>query len=149
MEASLFVNLRELKKGAVKEVNFKGTLNVDELELTTNAEYELQGSFYDPGNGIVFKGRINFSTPMQCSRCLEMYECKFTLPMTERFLPEPIADSDPDAFSYSGYKLNLDEMIRQAFLAGLPYFPCCSETCKGLCNTCGANLNLGTCSCQG
>ena len=46
------------------------------------------------------------------------------------------------------YKLDLDELIRTDILLELPTKFLCKEDCKGLCPTCGKNLNEGACDCQ-
>jgi len=30
----------------------------------------------------------------------------------------------------------------------IPFKPLCSESCKGLCSECGADLNIGDCGCE-
>ena len=34
-----------------------------------------------------------------------------------------------------------------ALLLEIPLIPLCDDDCKGLCSTCGANLNEGPCGC--
>jgi uncharacterized protein len=36
----------------------------------------------------------------------------------------------------------------EQFQLALPMKALCSEACKGLCPTCGTNLNTGTCDCN-
>jgi len=42
----------------------------------------------------------------------------------------------------------LDEDIRQCFLINLPMKNICRDNCKGICNTCGQNLNEKQCKCK-
>jgi uncharacterized protein len=44
--------------------------------------------------------------------------------------------------------LNLDELIRQQVVMNLPIQILCDPVCRGLCPTCGANLNQGDCACE-
>ena len=44
--------------------------------------------------------------------------------------------------------MDLDELIRTDILLELPTKFLCKEDCKGLCPTCGKNLNEGACNCQ-
>ena len=44
--------------------------------------------------------------------------------------------------------LDLDELLRSDILLELPYKYLCSEDCKGLCASCGKNLNEGPCGCN-
>lgn len=43
---------------------------------------------------------------------------------------------------------DLDDLARTAFILGMDTKTLCSEDCKGLCSRCGADLNLGSCSCK-
>jgi hypothetical protein len=38
--------------------------------------------------------------------------------------------------------------LREEFLLSLPDFPVCRPDCKGLCDTCGADLNEDACDCE-
>lgn len=45
-------------------------------------------------------------------------------------------------------KVDVDDLARTAFILEMDTKTLCSEDCKGLCPRCGANLNLGSCSCK-
>ena len=45
-------------------------------------------------------------------------------------------------------KVDLGDLARTAFILGMDTKTLCSEDCKGLCPRCGADLNLGPCSCK-
>ena len=39
------------------------------------------------------------------------------------------------------------ELMHEQFVLALPMKPLCSENCKGLCPSCGTNLNKASCEC--
>ena len=43
---------------------------------------------------------------------------------------------------------DVGDLARTAFILGMDSKTLCSDDCKGLCPRCGADLNLGPCSCQ-
>ena len=47
-----------------------------------------------------------------------------------------------------GGMVDVAELARTAFILEMDTKTLCSEDCKGLCPRCGADLNLGPCSCQ-
>lgn len=47
-----------------------------------------------------------------------------------------------------GGKVDAGDLARTAFILGMDSKTLCSEDCKGLCPRCGADLNLGPCSCK-
>lgn len=44
-------------------------------------------------------------------------------------------------------EVDVGDLARTAFILGMDTKTLCSEDCKGLCPRCGADLNLGPCSC--
>ena len=56
---------------------------------------------------------------------------------------------DLDEQSYlTGYNLDADQLVGNELTLNLPMKVLCKEDCKGICNRCGANLNLETCDCD-
>ena len=71
-----------------------------------------------------------------CSRCVEEFE---------RVLDKHLKLNYP--VDKSIQILDLDPDIRQEIILAFPEKPLCKPDCKGLCITCGKNLNQGPCSC--
>ena len=53
-----------------------------------------------------------------------------------------------DFSTYDGDRIDLDEIVREQILLALPTRQLCAEDCKGLCPSCGANLNEKACGCE-
>ena len=49
----------------------------------------------------------------------------------------------------NGYEVNPLASLWEELVLSLPAKPLCKKGCKGLCQNCGQNLNLGPCSCSG
>ena len=62
--------------------------------------------------------------------------------------PPPAEEEDEETYPLRGELLDLQPLVRDALLLELPLAPLCSEDCRGLCPTCGADLNDGPCSCD-
>ena len=87
---------------------------------------------------------------MPCRLCLE--DVNVAVRDEVHFiLAEADADEadDPDVFVYDPnlHELDLRPAIRENWLLIAPAFVQCSEDCKGLCASCGENLNEGSCDC--
>ena len=48
---------------------------------------------------------------------------------------------------YDGERLDLGDVVREQLFLSLPLKRLCREDCRGLCPTCGKNLNTGACGC--
>ncbi len=83
-----------------------------------------------------------------CDRCgkafLQDKEVPFSCILAEEVQNE---DNDEIVLLTEG-KVDLGELSRTAFILGMDTKTLCSEDCKGLCPRCGADLNLGPCSCK-
>ncbi len=97
-----------------------------------------------------FNGRFQGETEMPCRRCLT----DVTVPVAEdaHFIfsseGEDSAD-DPDVYPFDAqaHSLDIRPAVREVWLLAVPGFVQCREDCKGLCATCGVDLNDETCDC--
>lgn len=138
-------------------------------EPTPDASLHLDLTLSREGNGqtVIARGSADARFQVACSRCLgpatiiaEEPELRLT------FLPpprpvatprgEPAADEDEeggqelelediDTFAHDGEAIDLRPVVRELLVLAIPMAPVCSESCKGLCPTCGADLNHASC----
>ena len=94
-------------------------------------------------------GEIDATARGRCDSCLEDVERPVHVDIDERL--DPNADRDEDPFGEGnvlvGDRLDLADLAQQLVLSEFPMGYRCSEDCKGLCGTCGENLNAGECAC--
>lgn len=83
-----------------------------------------------------------------CDRCgrefLQEKEIPYSCMLAEELQNE---DNDEIVLLEDG-KVDVGDLARTAFILGMDTKTLCSEDCKGLCSRCGADLNLGPCSCK-
>ncbi len=100
------------------------------------------------------KARFGFA----CSRCAESAELDVDAEFEHHFVgPGKLDagdgeaassfDADPDVSEHDGVHAHLDDLVIEYLLLELPPAPLCAPHCKGLCVTCGTNLNQATCGC--
>ena len=98
---------------------------------------------------ISFETVVSLNIP--CSRCLAdvrndiHIEVNKIIDMNESDHEE--IDLDEQSF-IEGKELNLEMLIYKEILVNLPMKVLCNENCKGICNRCGANLNIQSCDCD-
>jgi uncharacterized protein len=113
-------------------------------------------SYYRAGLELFLEGVVEAEASADCARCAEEFTTSCQRPFRYVLAPKSIADqdgSDPRAedleFSlYEGDHVDLAPLVREQVLLALAERPLCGENCKGLCPTCGANLNQGACGCR-
>lgn len=101
---------------------------------------------------LVLEGEAEFSLLIPCGRCLDLVKTPFHFPI-ERTLDmnqseeERIEDLDEQPY-LKGYNLDIDLLVSGELILNLPMKVLCDEDCKGICNSCGANLNHDPCACD-
>jgi uncharacterized protein len=112
-------------------------------------------SFVDPG--FLIEAELTYEQTLACDRCLE----PVVLPVREQFALlalQPGEESevveeleleqeDLDVVLVAGDELDTDPLVVEQIQLNVPMKPLCSESCRGLCPTCGADLNRGPCGC--
>jgi uncharacterized protein len=64
-------------------------------------------------------------------------------------LPESVEEDDFVTIPVAGEGIyDLFPRVREALILEIPIKLLCREDCKGVCRTCGANLNSGDCGCS-
>jgi uncharacterized protein len=107
------------------------------------------------GHDILVRGHLAGTLKLSCSRCLTPFshpvDAHFDLLLTPspEYLEEEeeLSRADLDRDFYTGEVVDLESILREQVLLTLPLKPLCSETCRGICPRCGADLNREPCQC--
>lgn len=108
--------------------------------------------------GLLVRATLQITLHERCARCLIDFDRTTALTVEEEFFstvdiesgtPLPLPeDASPEAFRIDPHHhLDLTEAVRQYRVMAESLAPRCRPDCRGLCLTCGQNLNLGPCSC--
>lgn len=103
------------------------------------------------GDGVLVTGLVRAGATGACDLCLEPAHIDIAGEIQEYYLFEE--PDDPDAYE-DGFEvvspervIDLSGSIADAVIMDTPFVVLCRPDCKGLCPTCGANLNEGPCGC--
>lgn len=96
--------------------------------------------------GVLVTGHLDTVATVECARCLDATDEPISLEVCELFAG-PGHDADADAYRLSGPEMDLRPMLVDSVALALPLRPLCGAECRGLCASCGRNLNLGACDC--
>ena len=108
------------------------------------------GTYMLADETVIVRGIARAVIESPCARCLKPTETKVEAEFDEAFIRDmgEEREADDDQYMYSGHVLELDEAVRTALLLEMPSRVLCKEDCLGLCDQCGADLNINACSCQ-
>lgn len=99
--------------------------------------------------GVLITGAVTGRTALQCARCLAGFEAGLSVDLCELFVaPGHEGSAEEDSYRIAGKEIHLEPMLRDALTLALPLNPLCRPDCKGLCPSCGRNLNEGPCECR-
>jgi uncharacterized protein len=157
--AKYFVDLKDLEQD---KVALEGVFDPGQIEFTGDNLRQVEPLQWNitaerAGEEIRVAGSLQTTMEASCGRCLEPARCdiskSFDLFFREReesmFDEDDIELSEEDTRTafFSGTQLALADILREQVLLALPMKVLCRVDCKGLCPTCGTNLNLNECNC--
>jgi len=100
------------------------------------------------------RGQVTARVLLECARCLAEFETDLVgetnfVVCSEQEAQAHRRSDEEEYVCFQGNDLRVDivEPIRQTLVLTMSMKPLCSEDCRGLCPTCGTNLNEQTCNC--
>lgn len=103
---------------------------------------------------VVLGGELTARVDAVCDRCLEGFRLEYPVPVDitvvrDRLHAEGEDDQNLDTWMIHQARgeVDLEEPLREAAMLARPQKVLCDENCRGLCPSCGVNLNRGECDC--
>jgi uncharacterized protein len=141
---------------SVSETYPAGALDYHTAEFRQSEKLRVRGTAELVGEEIRFRGHLSTRIESTCARCLGRVEipveCDFDLsyrPMAEIAREEEVKVplEELEVGFYTGSGIELADVVTEQVNLFMPMQVVCSPDCRGLCPTCGANLNLDACEC--
>ncbi|MBQ2719077.1 MAG: DUF177 domain-containing protein [Clostridia bacterium] len=157
------LDLRSLLAGEIRTLPVDFTLAVDK-GLTADPQSPLYAvRFCGPvaacGEVVNNAGYIRLSLTLSsqyvapCARCLTDVPGEFSLSVERTVVTPKMAEDmderDDDFIVTEDGFLDADALLTELFEMNFPSKVLCREDCRGLCQRCGADLNVAPCSCSG
>ena len=146
------IKFSELKspKGQSKKVSYDVDLKdfyFDGEKIKAPEKIVISGETTYKDEVIILNANLKGNLELICSRCLDTFIYPIDIDIEERFTNDESKSDDEIVFVKSD-SVDITEIIENAMISTLPIKRLCSEKCKGLCQSCGKNLNKETCTCQ-
>jgi uncharacterized protein len=151
------INIAPLRKDLGRNQAFSFHTSAEQLGLEDQAEVWpgsilIEGSVTNKGSIYEINGIINATISQNCSRCLEATSITLAIPFSEEYREVDSVEANGFAEQELNYfnsdEIDITDLVRENILLAEPIKPVCSESCRGLCPECGANLNINTCGCS-
>jgi len=147
----MFIDLREIigVPGGVVSFDFEPDLSeaVAGSIVSIAQPTRAAGNVTNSAGVLTFSANMDTSCNCICARCLKEFE----LPVHKHIsanLTEGGAGENPDGYFLQGDKVDAGEIILTEFILDMDERQLCSENCEGLCQKCGADLNIEPCNCK-
>lgn len=121
-----------------------------DLDVEPSAPLTVRLEAQQAGPDVVVRGALHGVFGMACRRCLDRVETEIDEELGVLYragVEEDDEGGDVLPLPERGNELDLTGPVREQVLLAVPRYVYCREDCKGLCATCGANLNETTCEC--
>ncbi len=155
----MIVDVALLKDG---QTSFDFLIAPEEIDLDSDTirlkdTVKIEGNLKNRNAQTDVQGKISGEIEVECNRCLQAAEMSLEFPFdavfvtAENYTQEKeakLGTGDLEVSVFEGDKIDLTELVREQILLNLPTQIFCREDCKGLCQKCGANLNLIDCNCE-
>ena len=82
-----------------------------------------------------------------CARCNAPVTGERTVPIDHTLVAHAESEESDDFIVAENMLLDLDALVSEDIFLAMPYRFLCSDSCKGLCPVCGADLNVSPCHC--
>jgi len=134
-------------------LDFEEKIELEDISITSPVSASLE--LNKAGSELVITGRLKAEAGLRCSRCLKDFRRQLDIPVNVVYHPikdieterHELKDDEMDMGFYRGEKLDLKELLGEQILLSLQMKSLCDEACKGICPTCGVDLNVETCGC--
>jgi len=101
---------------------------------------------------VFVKANIKTQSDLICDRCIEQFLLDIDETINLVFTTDTQLSREENEDIYliteAESNINITESVRQTLLVTLPVKKLCKESCHGLCQYCGTNLNENSCNCE-
>jgi len=150
----------------INKIGAKGLLLDDSVELDENRLIEENIFFLESVDynvhftrergKIRVRGQVKTKLSLGCVCCLENFQLAVDSKFDIILFPVGLIDDSHSALSpdemeyifFDGEEIDLEKILLEQINLFIPHNPACSPLCKGICPSCGTNLNYEDCRCE-
>jgi uncharacterized protein len=147
MTGALVVDVDDVIGHPETSKDFEGThrvtLRLGDVEV--DGPIEISGFVTGTVDGVLASYRAGAEASLTCVRCLTDWREQMEVEASQHFSRDP----DEDGYAISDGTVDVSSPATDELALSLPSAPLCRPDCKGLCPTCGTDLNSDPCDGHG
>ena len=155
----MFLAVKELavQKQRIRTSYAPGAVDYGAADFSQTEPLEVRATAELVEGQIRVSGELHTRLQMVCARCLEPVQEEISREFDlyyrplERGNPDEevrLKNDDTDIGFFQGEGLFLTDVLAEQVLLAVPMKVICRSDCRGLCPSCGANLNADECRCE-
>jgi len=145
------LNLKDIIHAPGKSKSFDFQLDYEQLDISDESPavepIRVSGQVRNVADALVLEGEAVTTLSLVCDRCLKPFEREMAVTL-DTLLATEVENEDSDIILLDDNEIDLDELVREAFILDMDTKHLCSDNCKGLCSGCGVDLNHEECRCK-
>ena len=148
----MLLNVKPILHTPGKRLDFQFELDLSDMEFSgrypISRPVEVSGEVRNTASILELSLSARTTLDAVCDRCGKEFTQEKNVPFA-CLLAEELQNEDNDEIVLlEDGMVDVGDLARTAFILDMDTKTLCSEDCKGLCPRCGADLNLGPCSCK-
>ena len=148
----MLLNVRPILHTPGKHLDFQFSMDLSDLEFAgrypVTQPVEVTGRVRNTADVLELELTARTTLDAVCDRCGKAFPLEKEITYQCLLAEELQNEDNDDIVLLEDGQADVGDLARTAFILGMDSKTLCSEDCKGLCPRCGADLNLGPCSCQ-
>lgn len=146
------LDLKVLFSGKEKELPFAFALDLSDMDFSGEKPFrhpvEVSGKIESIADTICLSAQCVATYSAACHRCGEDCQREYISKISYVLVTELAGEEQDHIIEVPDMEIDLEQLFKEEVILRAPTKHLCSDSCKGLCEKCGKNLNEGDCSCQ-
>ncbi len=144
----MLIDLKKIRASGKEEENFFfeyiPTESLVGLPDATLSLIKINGKVFLTGRHSAYlEGEISYSITADCTRCLTTITKDFVVEFNEE-----LEMNNLEGYEIKNDIIDLTKIVNDRIIMNDPVNFLCKEDCKGICASCGVNLNEEECKCK-
>lgn len=148
----MLLNVKPILHTPGKRLDFQFSMDLSDLEFAgrypVTQPVEVTGQVRNTADVLELELTARTTLDAVCDRCGKAFSKEKEVTYQCLLAEELQNDDNDEIVLLEDGQADVGDLARTAFILGMDTKTLCSEDCKGLCPRCGADLNLGPCSCK-
>ena len=148
----MLLNVKPILHTPGKRLDFQFELDLSDMEFSgrypINRPVAVSGEVRNTAGILELTLNARSTLDAVCDRCGKAFAQEKDVPFACMLAEELQNEENDEIVLLEDGMVDVGDLARTAFILDMDTKTLCSEDCKGLCPRCGADLNIGPCSCK-